>query len=209
MAIGNKIKYLALTLAVITLTACDTTPDKENSNSAADAIAAAKSANKRASDEKYEWRDTGLLIKKAEKALASGNAKRAMSLANKARRQAENAVKQKYNELKRLNHMLSGEAQVIQTSESEAAGYLVVKGDSLWDISAKSDIYGNPYQWPLIYKHNRDKIKDADLIFPGQQFAIESNISDEIVSVAVLHAKSRGRWSLNSLEVSDSTYLEQ
>ncbi len=53
--------------------------------------------------------------------------------------------------------------------------YEVVRGDSLWSISGKSDVYDNPYQWPLIYKANRDKIKDADLIYPGQSFAVNRN----------------------------------
>lgn len=206
MVIRSIIKYLALIFAVVFVTACDITPDKGKATIAADA----KAANKRASEEKYEWRDTGLLIKKAEKALVSGNPKRAISLANKARRQAENAVKQKYSELKRLGHMLNGEATLtIQTSDSNSVDYFIVKGDSLWDILAKSDVYGTPYQWPLIYKNNHNKIKDVDLIYPGQQLAIDSNATEEIFSVAVLHAKLRDSWSLNSKSVSDSKYQEQ
>ncbi|NOR52314.1 MAG: LysM peptidoglycan-binding domain-containing protein, partial [Gammaproteobacteria bacterium] len=46
--------------------------------------------------------------------------------------------------------------------------YVVEQGDNLWTISGQEDIYDNPYQWPLIYKANRDQIRDADLIFPGQ-----------------------------------------
>ena len=48
------------------------------------------------------------------------------------------------------------------------AFYEVKKGDSLWKISAKKDIYADPYKWVEIYKANRDKIDDPDVIFPGQ-----------------------------------------
>ncbi|MFV2059285.1 MAG: LysM peptidoglycan-binding domain-containing protein [Gammaproteobacteria bacterium] len=208
MVIRNTFKYLILALFVTVVAGCDSTPDKEQGSSAADAIAAAKAANKRAINENYEWRDTGKIIKKAEKALAGGDDAKAIKLANKARRQAENAVKQKFSELKRLEHML-GAAPVAQVTQSDVGEYSVVQGDNLWDISAKSDVYGNPYQWPLIYKVNRSKIKDADLIYPGQQFAIDSNVSSDDVSEAVAHAKSRGSWSLGTVEASDSAYLDQ
>jgi len=85
--------------------------------------------------------------------------------------------------------------------------YDVVRGDSLWKISGKSDIYNNPYEWPLIYKANSDKIKDPDLIYPGQTFSIDRNPSAEDVDAAVKHAKTRGAWSLDAVEQSDQEYL--
>lgn len=85
--------------------------------------------------------------------------------------------------------------------------YTVVRGDHLWGISAKPAIYGNPYQWPLIYKANRDKIKDADLIYPGQVFTIEKNPAQGEIDAAVKHAKTRGAWSLGVVEESDKAYL--
>ncbi len=64
MVIGNIIKHLALILATFILAACNATLDKEKSTGAY-VIAVVKTANKRASKEKHEWR----LIKKAEKTL--------------------------------------------------------------------------------------------------------------------------------------------
>ena len=87
--------------------------------------------------------------------------------------------------------------------------YEVSGGDNLWNISAKSDVYGNPYQWPLIYKANSDKIKDADLIFPGQVLDIDNNPTDADVNAAVNHAKTRGSWTLGVVEDSDKAYLAQ
>ncbi|NIQ11453.1 MAG: LysM peptidoglycan-binding domain-containing protein [Gammaproteobacteria bacterium] len=87
--------------------------------------------------------------------------------------------------------------------------YTVVRGDSLWAISAMPSVYGNPYQWPLIYKANSDQIKDADLIYPGQVLGIDNNPSATDIDAAVRHARTRGSWSLGVVEDSDRAYLAQ
>lgn len=94
-------------------------------------------------------------------------------------------------------------------SMSMSSSYEVNSGDHLWGISAKSDVYGNPYKWPLIYKANSDKITDADLIHPGQILDIDTNPSDAESSAAISHAKSRGSWSIGTTEDSDTAYLAQ
>ncbi len=53
----------------------------------------------------------------------------------------------------------------------------VVKGECLWWIAEYEKIYNDPFMWPLIYKANRDKINDPDLIFPGQVFYIPRTFS--------------------------------
>lgn len=85
--------------------------------------------------------------------------------------------------------------------------YRVMRGDSLWSIAGKQEIYDNPYQWPLIYKSNRAQIKDADLIYPGQDFNIDSNPSAAEAEMAVNHARNRGAWSIGVQEESDRNYL--
>lgn len=54
--------------------------------------------------------------------------------------------------------------------------YSVVRGDFLWKIAGKSDIYGDPYAWSRIYTTNRDQIKNPDLIFPAQIFQIPRDV---------------------------------
>ena len=202
MRIMNKLRTIGLiTILAGVIVGCAGTTESDTAGSAADAIAAAKAANAKAKKETYEWRDTGKLIKKAEKALKDGDDATAIKLANKAQRQAENAVKQKYAELNRLR-----KAGIINGGASAGAGqHQVVKGDNLWNISGGA--YGNPYQWPLVYKSNQDKIKDADLIYPGQVFDIDQNASSADVDAAVQHAKTRGSWSLGVTEASDKAYL--
>ncbi len=85
--------------------------------------------------------------------------------------------------------------------------YEVVRGDSLWSISGRAETYNNPYQWPLIYKANRDQIKDADLIYPGQNFTVDRNPSAADAQAAIDHARNRGAWSIGVVEESDRDYL--
>lgn len=93
------------------------------------------------------------------------------------------------------------------TATQSDSAYQVERGDSLWGISGKAEVYANPYQWPLIYKKNSAKINDADLIYPGQVFDIDNNPSSSEVSAAVNHAKTRGSWSIGVVESSDKAYL--
>ena len=46
----------------------------------------------------------------------------------------------------------------------KADSYQVVRGDNLWDISAKEKITNDPFQWLKIYSANRDQIIDPDVI---------------------------------------------
>ncbi len=85
--------------------------------------------------------------------------------------------------------------------------YTVARGDHLWGISSMPRIYGNPYQWPLIYKANSNQIKDADLIYPGQNLTIDRNASASEIQRSVKHAKNRGAWSLGVVESTDKAYL--
>ena len=105
--------------------------------------------------------------------------------------------------------MAMEEAPAMEMMESSADSYTVERGDSLWGISAQDQIYGNPYQWPLIFKANRDQIADADLIYPGQDLAIMRDSTGDEIAAAVEHARNRGAWSLGATEESDLEYLNR
>lgn len=172
---------------------------------AKNAIYSAKIKLARAEKLGYAWRDTGKMIADAEKAAAACDSEKAIALANQAAEQAEDAIAQ-YNE-EAARYAKEHEAME-QSTMTETSSYTVVAGDNLWNISGQNAVYGNPYQWPLIYKANSDKIKDADLIFPGQEFTIPS-ATDAEIDAAVQHAKTRGAWSIGTVEASDQDYLAQ
>ncbi len=77
--------------------------------------------------------------------------------------------------------------------------HIVIKGETLWWIAEYKQVYDDPFQWPLIYKANRNQIKDPDLIFPDQNFEIPRapEVNDDMVREAIRFAKSRGAWSLH------------
>jgi len=193
------------------ITGCASTEEATDKPSAAQTIADAKAANAEAKALNYEWRDTGDLIAEAEKKLADGDEDGALALAQEALAQANNAVAQANAENKKFLNSTATEASSSASSAKGAAGrvnsYSVVRGDNLWKISGKDEVYADPYQWPLIYKTNRDKIKDADLIYPGQVLDIDQNASASEIDAAVNHAKTRGAWSLGDTEQSDRDYL--
>jgi nucleoid-associated protein YgaU len=56
--------------------------------------------------------------------------------------------------------------------------YVVVKGDYLWKIAGKEDIYDNPYQWIQIYTKNRDMISNPDLIYPDWNLKIQRRLEN-------------------------------
>jgi nucleoid-associated protein YgaU len=61
----------------------------------------------------------------------------------------------------------------VQTSSAGASTgrtYTVVSGDSLSKIAKHQ--YGDAAKWHAIYEANRDKIKNPDLIHPGQVLTI-------------------------------------
>ncbi|MCD6165206.1 LysM peptidoglycan-binding domain-containing protein [bacterium] len=101
------------------------------------------------------------------------------------RRAEIDSIEQKLNEVKATKIALLSEMQDrIATIEGKLTTlkarmpeavydtYTVVKGDYLWKISKKPDIYNDPLQWMKIYTYNRDQIKNPDLIYPEQVFKI-------------------------------------
>jgi nucleoid-associated protein YgaU len=79
--------------------------------------------------------------------------------------------------LNSMNIALEKTAEGARLSKKEMPGageYIVKlnlkKRDCLWRIAFY--VYKNARLWPLIYSANKEKIKDPDLIFPGQRFVI-------------------------------------
>ncbi|MCK5242704.1 LysM peptidoglycan-binding domain-containing protein [bacterium] len=78
--------------------------------------------------------------------------------------------------------------------EQEMQRYTVMQGDTLWDISGNADIYGDNFQWPLVFKANRDQIEDPDIIEIGQDLAISREFTQEEVEMAIENAKRTPRY---------------
>ncbi|MCF7884658.1 MAG: LysM peptidoglycan-binding domain-containing protein, partial [Candidatus Cloacimonetes bacterium] len=57
--------------------------------------------------------------------------------------------------------------------------YTIVKGDWLSKIAGYSFIYNDISKWPIIYRANRDRIKDPNLIYPDQVIKIPRGLPNE------------------------------
>lgn len=59
---------------------------------------------------------------------------------------------------------LDAASDVMQLSPQHPQSYVVQKGDTLWDISAR--FLKNPWQWPAVWENN-PRIANPNLIYPG------------------------------------------
>lgn len=55
--------------------------------------------------------------------------------------------------------------------------YTVRRGETLPQISARTEIYNDSTLWPIIYRANRDQIRDPKRLWPGQVFVIPRNFT--------------------------------
>lgn len=59
----------------------------------------------------------------------------------------------------------------------QPASYTVRRGETLPQISARTEIYNDSTLWPIIYRANRDQIRDPKRLWPGQVLVIPRNFS--------------------------------
>ncbi len=85
--------------------------------------------------------------------------------------------------------------------------YRVRPGESLWVIAARPEVYGDARRWPLLFKANRERIRDADLIHPGLELEVDRDASPEEVAAALLFERLREGWRLGVVEPIDRAYL--
>jgi hypothetical protein len=83
------------------------------------------------------------------------------------------------------NQPMSNEETQNEKAAYKATDHYVVKpNDCLWTIAGKPNIYGDPFQWPALYKANRDFIRDPDLIYVNQKLKVVEGLTQAQIDQA-------------------------
>lgn len=72
----------------------------------------------------------------------------------------------------------------------------VLAGDNLATIAARAEVYADALLWPLIYKANRDQIKDPKEIFSGQILMVPRDKSRDEAEAARQEARELNLFKL-------------
>jgi nucleoid-associated protein YgaU len=64
-----------------------------------------------------------------------------------------------------------------ESTQQQAVKYTVRRGETLPQIAARTEIYNDYSLWPLIYRANRDQIRDPKQLWPGQVLKIPRHFS--------------------------------
>lgn len=133
-------------------------------------------------------------VQKAKKRIAAEKQKRLAELAAKAEEEqlmrdaAEAEIRLRAQELAMARSAEAAKSlqkkskEPLPTPPSLPASYTVRRGETLPQISARTEIYNDSTLWPIIYRANRDQIRDPKRLWPGQVFVIPRNFSrDEAV----------------------------
>ena len=157
---------------------------------------------KKAYEEAAEARRLCELVKKAEELIAEAKKDIAAAVKAGAKRHAPELLKSaeanlvkavaSYDEkdyIKAIDFAgkASDDAKAAMSAcvAASVGKYTVKTGDNLWNIAKDGKVLDDPFLWPLIYKTNRDKIKDPDLIFPTQEFELPVSFDDKLKKEAV------------------------
>lgn len=120
-----------------------------------------------------------------------------------AKRPAEQqAVEQKQREAELFREKIVPPAvkpaPVVRQPIQALSSYQVTTEESLWDIAARENVYADGMLWPLLYKANRDQIKDPRKVYPGQTLTIPRSATSKELEEARQEASSAGFPSLNT-----------
>lgn len=155
------------------------------------------------------------LLTQAENDLQSGNYKAAQKDAVAAHQAAHQATRQALAIAQAKPQTKQEPAAAVVTPEAKPqvieqrsrepimpGHYRVESKDSLWQIAAKPEIYGDARLWPLLLKANGNLIKNPRLIKPGITLRIERLPSAEQIEAALNFSRTHSNAPLKASNTS-------
>lgn len=108
-----------------------------------------------------------------------------------------NKIKEIDAQLKPLESQVADLEKQINELKSLPTEWTVRSGESLSKISGYKEIYSDPKKWPRIYRANRDKISDPNLIYPGWVLRIPRGLPEyHVVAQGEWLSKIAGYWEI-------------
>jgi hypothetical protein len=97
-------------------------------------------------------------------------------------------------------------------AEAEEAGcYTVKRGDTLTSISGREDVYGDPLKWPILYRHNMDKMGELQLVKDFLNRELTEGVDLRIITPDEarenLRRKATQPWTVNVLSATNQQTL--
>jgi len=93
----------------------------------------------------------------------------------------------------------TGPMELIPAAPALPSRYTVTDGETLWIIAGKKEIYQDPLLWPLLYRANRDQIKDPRRVYGGQTLTIPRNQNELEIAEAKASARKSDIFPLDLL----------
>jgi len=67
---------------------------------------------------------------------------------------------------------------------AEEMMYAVKKGESLWKIAGRADVYNDSFLWPILRDANQDSVENFDNMYEGLSIKVPLNLSEEAKKAA-------------------------
>jgi hypothetical protein len=98
-----------------------------------------------------------------------------------------------------------------KAAEEEMEGYYIVKkGESLYDVASREEVYGNRLKWPILYRSNIDTLGDLKTKRDISERALPEGLKLRVIDPddveENLEKRPNKRWAVNVL--STTTYEE-
>lgn len=131
-----------------------------------------------------------LLEEEKNRAMSKLKAAEILDLAIKEAAKIKLEARKEAEKIKRESQVKAASLRMEEFERIYPVTYKVKKGETLVDIARRREIFNDKYMWPLIYKANRDQMRDPQVVFPGQVLSIPRDLSFEEIIEARKQTKA-------------------